>query len=379
LLTLVVYHGSTVDGDGNEIRVYLRKNPQMFSIKQIARKDGISEKEAYKKYGVSIFQTTNAQSSIRTRVMDYRKESGITEDLISIEYIPKTGKNRGIIYEQFYKGEKCRLFVWLRDTSEIIDGELFKKDLQGTYWDMNSYMKNVAKEGLVEFPQSKKPEQLVGQIVAMATTLDDLILDSFLGSGTTAAVAHKMGRRYIGIEMGDHAYTHCKVRLDNVIAGEDQGGITKSQNWQGGGGYRFYELAPTLINEDAFGEVVINPDYDADALAAAVALHEGFTYQPDADFFWKQAMGNENSYLFTTTRHITADYLDAIKSSMEEDEYLVIACRSYDKGLDRVYDHITVKKIPQMLLERCEFGKTDYNLNIVHPPVYEDEEEYDAE
>lgn len=374
-----VYHGSTVDGDGNEIRVYLRKNPQMFSIKQIARKDGISEKEAYKKYGVSIFQTTNAQSSIRTRVMDYRKESGITEDLISIEYIPKTGKNRGIIYEQFYKGEKCRLFVWLRDTSEIIDGELFKKDLQGTYWDMNSYMKNVAKEGLVEFPQSKKPEQLVGQIVAMATTLDDLILDSFLGSGTTAAVAHKMGRRYIGIEMGDHAYTHCKVRLDNVIAGEDQGGITKSQNWQGGGGYRFYELAPTLINEDAFGEVVINPDYDADALAAAVALHEGFTYQPDADFFWKQAMGNENSYLFTTTRHITADYLDAIKSSMEEDEYLVIACRSYDKGLDKTYKNIAVKKIPQMLLDRCEFGKDDYSLNIVHPPVYEDEEAADDE
>ena len=63
---------------------------------------------------------------------------------------------------------------------------------------------------------------------------------------------------------------------------------------------------------------------------------------------------------------------------MEEGEYLTIACCSYDKGLDRVYDHITVKKIPQMLLERCEFGKTDYNLNIVHPPVYEDEEEYDA-
>ena len=224
-----------------------------------------------------------------------------------------------------------------------------------------------------------KPESLISRILELSTKQGDLVLDSFLGSGTTAAVAHKMGRRYIGIEMGDHAYTHCKVRLDKVIAGEDQGGVTKSQNWQGGGGYRFYELAPTLINKDAFGEAVINPDYNADTLAAAVALHEGFTYQPNADFFWRQATGNENSYLFTTTRHLTADYLDAIKGSMEEDEYLVIACRSYDKGLDKAYTNIAVKKIPQMLLDRCEFGKDDYRLNIVHPPVYEDEEVEDDE
>lgn len=224
-----------------------------------------------------------------------------------------------------------------------------------------------------------KPERLIERIIHIASNPGDLVLDSFLGSGTTAAVAHKMGRSYIGIEMGDHAYTHCKLRLDKVIAGEDNGGITKSQNWQGGGGYRFYELAPTLINEDAFGEAVINPDYSADALAAAVALHEGFTYQPSADFLWKQAVGNEDSYLFTTTRHLTADYLNAIKSSMDEGEYLVIACRSYDKGLDNMYANIAVKKIPQMLLNRCEFGKNDYSLNIVRPPVYEDEEVEDDE
>ena len=226
---------------------------------------------------------------------------------------------------------------------------------------------------------SPKPERLIERIIHIATNPGDLVLDSFLGSGTTAAVAHKMGRRYIGIEMGSHAYTHCKVRLDKVIAGEDPGGITKSAKWEKGGGYRFYELAPTLINEDAFGEAVINPDYDADMLAAGVALHEGFTYHPDGKLFWKQSSGSEKSYLFVTTRHLNNDYLDSIQSTMEEDEYLTIACCSYDKGLDRVYDHITVKKIPQMLLERCEFGKTDYNLNIVHPPVYEDEEEYDAE
>ncbi len=222
-----------------------------------------------------------------------------------------------------------------------------------------------------------KPERLIERIIHIATNPGDLVLDSFLGSGTTAAVAHKMGRRYIGIEMGDHAYTHCKVRLDKVISGEDQGGISKTVNWQGGGGYKFYELAPTLINQDPFGEYIINSDYDAAMLAAAVALHEGFSYQPDSKLFWKQSVGNENSYLFVTTRHLNGAYLDSIKDSMEEGEYLVIACRSYEGGLEKAYPNITIKKIPQMLLSRCEFGKTDYSLNIVHPPVYEDEEDCD--
>lgn len=225
-----------------------------------------------------------------------------------------------------------------------------------------------------------KPERLVERVLTLGSAPGDLVLDSFLGSGTTAAVAQKMGRRWIGVEMGNHAYTHCKVRMDKVIAGEDPGGITKAQNWQGGGGYRFYEVAPTLINKDPFDEYVINEDYDANMLAAAVALHEGFRYQPDGDLFWKQSVGNENSYLFVTTRHLNSPYLDSIKDTMEEGEYLIIACRSFDSGLDKAYDNITVKKIPQMLLERCEFGKADYNLNIVHPPVCDDcdEEEEDV-
>lgn len=180
--------------------------------------------------------------------------------------------------------------------------------------------------------------------------------------------------------MGDHAYSLCKPRLDSIIGGTDNSGITKDADWQGGGGYRFYEVAPTLINKDALDEYVINEDYDANMLAAAVALHEGFHYQPDGELFWKQSVGNENSYLFVTTRHLNSTYLDSIKDTMEDGEYLIIACRSFDSGLDKAYGNITVKKIPQMLLERCEFGKTDYNLNIVHPPVYDDcgEEEQDV-
>lgn len=239
--------------------------------------------------------------------------------------------------------------------------------------------KEAKKENNVLFGSSNtfatpKPERLIERIISIASNKGDLILDSFLGSGTTAAVAHKMGRRYIGIEMGDHAYTHCKVRLDKVIAGKDQGGITKTTDWQGGGGYRFYELAPTLINTDVFGEYVINEEYDADMLAVAVALHEGFRYQPDENLFWKQSSGNENSYLFVTTRHLNGTYLDSIKDTMQEDEYLIIACKFFDSGIDKAYDNIVIKKIPQMLLSRCEFGKDDYALNIIHSPKYEDEE-----
>jgi adenine-specific DNA-methyltransferase len=265
-----------------------------------------------------------------------------------------------------------------RYMSEVKQGAtamtIWKRDEVGDNQEAKREVREFNPESVFATP---KPERLIDRILTLASNPGDLVLDSFLGSGTTAAVAHKMGRRYIGIEMGNHAYTHCKVRLDKVIAGEDAGGITKAQNWQGGGGYRFYELAPTLINQDPFGEYVINSEYDADMLAAGVALHEGFTYQPDETLFWKQSVGNEKSYLFVTTRHLTSAYLDSIQGSMEEDEYLVIACRSFDNGLDRAYEHITIKKIPQMLLERCEFGRDNYNLNIVHPPVYEDEEEQD--
>ena len=249
--------------------------------------------------------------------------------------------------------------LWTRD--EVGDSQEGKREV-----------KTINSESIFATP---KPERLIEHVLTLGSNEGDLVLDSFLGSGTTAAVAHKLKRKYIGIEMGDHAYTHCKVRLDKVIDGSDQGGISKSVDWQGGGGYRFYELAPTLINKDDFDEFVINKEYDADMLASAVALHEGFNFEPDSEIFWKQSKGNESSFLFVTTRHLNQSYIDSIKSTMEEGEYLIIACKSFEGGLDKLYPNITIKKIPQMLLARCEFGKDNYNLNIVNPPIYEDEEE----
>lgn len=346
------YYGSTVDGDGNEIKVYLRKNPVMMSIKQVATRDGITEKEAYQKYGISIFQTTNAQSSIRSRVMEYRTENSIAEDLISIEYVPRTGKNRGTLYEQFYKGDKCRLFVWLKDTSEVIDGELFKKDLQGTYWDMNAWMKNLTKEGSVEFGKGKKPEQLIRQIFEMATEPGDWVLDSFLGSGTTAAVATKMDRKWVGIELGNHAYTHCKVRLDRIVNGEDAGGITKAVNWEGGSGYHFYELAPSLlIKNERLPIYQINPEYTFEMLCEAICKIEGFKYKRDGVY---HGYSSEKRFIHITKEYVNGEYIRSVATTLGENQSLLIYGTKVQSEL-RLADNIEVKRIPKDLLDKCTF------------------------
>ena len=268
--------------------------------------------------------------------------------------------------------------LFYKDRFKLIDGKSKPSQSLTDVWTDISWT-GIAKEGNVIFKNSKKPEHLISRIINLATEDNDYVLDSFLGSATTVAVAHKMNRRWIGIEMANHAYTHCKVRLDKVIDGSDQGGISKSVNWNGGGGYKFYELAPSLINKDDFGEYIINKEYDADMLASAVALHEGFSYEPDKTIFWKQSKGNENSYLFVTTKHLTSNYIDIIESTMEDGEYLIIACKSFESGIDKLYSNITIKKIPQMLLSRCEFDKENYNLNIINPPIYDSEEEFEYE
>lgn len=325
------------------------------------------------------FVLNNAASVIQTARPDVKSVGKEIQEFVRISkaspdkilYLHREGNP-----DMYFINGKRILFY--KDKLKNIDGELVSAEPLTTLWD-DILSNNLHKEGNVSFPKGKKPEHLIKRVLEIATNEGDLVLDSFLGSGTTISVAQKMNRKWIGVEMGEQAYTHCKPRIDSVIANTDKSGITKAVNWSGGGGYRFYELAPSLINQDPFGEYVINSDYDADMLAAAVALHEGFTYQPNDALFWKQSVGNEKSYLFVTTRHLNSAYLDSIKGTMEDDEYLVIACRSFDSGLEKAYEHITVKKIPQMLLERCEFGKLDYNLNIVHPPVYEDEEDIDEE
>lgn len=221
-----------------------------------------------------------------------------------------------------------------------------------------------------------KPERLIERILKISTDPGDTVLDSFLGSGTTAAVAHKMNRRWVGIELGDHAYTHCLPRMKKVADGLDEGGITKSVNWQGGGGFKFYELAPSLLKKDSFGNWVIDPAYNADMLAAAMAKHEGYDYRPDEQLFWKQGQSTEQDFIFTTTQFVTVELIDKIYEQMQEGESLLVCCKSFQEACEDRHASINIRKIPVMLLGRCEFGKDDYSLNIINMPVEEEEEPF---
>lgn len=242
------------------------------------------------------------------------------------------------------------------------------------FWDDVDF-NNSQNEGGVQFPASKKPEFLIARIFTMFTKEGDIILDSFLGSGTSAAVAHKMGRKWIGIELNEHCHTHCLPRLRSVVNGEDQSGISTLLNWQGGEGFRYYFLAPSLLKMDEHGNWIISQEYDAAKLAAAMAKNEGFKFQPDGTIYWKQGQSTEKDFIFTTTNFMTLEFLDKIHEQMQEDESLLICCKSFSKEVEDRYPNITIKKIPMMLLGRCEFDKDNYNLNIVNVPILEDTDE----
>lgn len=353
------------------MKFYGYKTLKTMSISAFAKSKGITESEVYNKYADRIFQTTNAQSSVRQTVMNETTEYDYP--MVGLEYIPSKGKNGGKLIEILYKGEQRRMMMFLSDAVEKYDGEYYYLEKLNTLWDNIQY-NNLTKEGNVQFPNGKKPESLVGRVIELLSNPGDIILDSFLGSGTTAATAHKMDRHWIGIELGNHCYTHCIPRLNSVIDGTDNGGITKDVNWQGGGGYKFYELAPSLIEKDKYGNPVISSKYNSNMLIAAVAKLNGYNYAPDPDVFWKQGYSQDNSYIYVTTNYIDSKRLDSISSDLGMMETLLVCAPAFDVGLDKRYDNIQVKKIPQSVLDKCEYGVDNYNLNVVDIPIIDEEE-----
>lgn len=234
-----------------------------------------------------------------------------------------------------------------------------------------------AKKEVKEFNSSDvfatpKPEKLIHRILTLATNPGDLVLDSFLGSGTTAAVAHKMGRRWIGIEMGDHIYSHCLPRLKKVIDCENAGGITKSVKWQGGGGFKFYELGSTLIVTDKHGQQVISDKYNPEMLAEAMCKLMGYKYAPDKETYWKQGYSSEKNFIFTTTMNVEEQLLAEMSQALG-DGNLLIYCGAFT-GNKTAYDNITIKKIPQAILKKCQWGSAGYPL-----PIREDFSDEDFE
>ena len=265
-----------------------------------------------------------------------------------------------------------------RFLTEVKQGSVSKtiwlRDLVGDNQEANKEVKVFNSESVFATP---KPERLLERILFLASNIHDFVFDSFLGSGTTIAVAHKMKRKWIGIELGEHATTHCLPRLKKVVSGEDEGGITETVNWKGGGGFKFYTLAPSLILKDKYNNDIINPDYNGNMLAAAMAKQEGFHYAPHESTYWKQGNSSEKDYIYTTTQFITVEMIDRLSEEMQPGESLLICCKGFKAECKSRQSNITIKKIPQMLFGRCEFNKDDYSFNIVNLP--HDETESDIE
>jgi len=351
------------DGSGEPIKIYVHSGVVMVPITQVAQEECISEQECYVKYFDRIFRDTNAQSSIRTRVMDAVSGQG---DFFSIEYVPKSGKNKGREVTLYYKGFNCDLIAWLRDVAVKKGSRLLKLEKTGTYWD-GFPLNNLTKEGGVLFPQGKKPEALIQKILELATEAGDLVLDSFAGSGTTGAVAQKMGRRWIMIELREHCHTHIIPRLKKVIAGNDTGGITKALNWKGGGGFRYYRLAPSLMEKDRWGNWIICAQYNAAMLAEAVCKLEGFNYSPSDTLYWQHGHSTEQDFIFVTTQNLSFDQLQQLSDDVGEHRSLLVCCSAF-RGRADSFPNLTIKKIPNAVLTRCEWGHDDYSLKVENLP-----------
>jgi adenine-specific DNA-methyltransferase len=221
--------------------------------------------------------------------------------------------------------------------------------------------------GREEIFSTPKPERLLQRALQIATNPGDLVLDSFAGSGTTGAVAQKMGRRWIMVELGDHCHSHIIPRLKKVVDGEDPGGITEAVEWKGGGGFRYFHLAPSLLLKDKWGREVINKSYNAEMLAEAVCKIEGFTYAPSDTVYWQQGFSTERDFIYVTTQTLSQEKLQQLSEEVGPDRSLLILCSAF-RGKPAAFQNLTVKKIPAHIVKRCEWDHDDYSLNVKNLP-----------
>lgn len=263
----------------------------------------------------------------------------------------------------FLDGEQL---LFYKTKTRVINGKLTTAAAATNIWD-DLLSNNLHNEGGVSFPNGKKPEFLLKRILELSTERGDLVLDSFAGSGTTGAVAHKMGRRWIMVELGNHCHTHILPRLTGVIDGTDDSGISGAVDWKGGGGFRYYHLAPSLLEKDKWGNWVVNKAYNPAMLAQAVCKLEGFIYGPSDAVYWQQGHSTERDFIYVTTQNLSHDQLQALSDEVGEERSLLVLCPAF-RGKPDKYPNLTIKKIPKTVLTRCEWGHDDYSLKIENLP-----------
>ena len=235
------------------------------------------------------------------------------------------------------------------------------------FYDLAGSFGNCRHEGGVEFRSGKKPEVLLSLLFKHFSDPGDWVLDSFAGSGTSGAVAHKMGRRWVMVELREQCDTHILPRMRSVVNGIDQTGISTEMAWKGGGGFRYYHLAPSLLEQDKWGRWVISKEFNAAMMAEAVCKLEGFRYAPSDTIYWQQGHSTERDFLYVTTQHLTADQLHQLSDDVGADRTLLVLCTSFRGKVER-WPNLTVKKIPKQVLSRCEWGHDDYSLKIENLP-----------
>jgi adenine-specific DNA-methyltransferase len=215
--------------------------------------------------------------------------------------------------------------------------------------------------------QTTKPERLIRRIFDISTNRGDWVLDSFAGTGTAGAVAQKMGRRWVMVELGEHCQTHIIPRLRKVIDASDAGGITGAVGWNGGGGFRYFRLAPSLLEKDKWGNWVINKQYKPEMLAEAVCKLEGFVYAPSDTVYWDHGHSTERDFIYVTTQHLNHAQLQQLSDEVGSNRTLLVMCTAF-RGKPDAYQNLTTKKIPKSVLARCEWDQDDYSLQVNNLP-----------
>ena len=155
--------------------------------------------------------------------------------------------------------------------------------------------------------------------------------------------------------------------MQRVIDGTDDSGISKAVEWHGGGGFRYYRLGPSLIVEDAWGNPVINPEFNGAMLAEAMCKIEGFTFEPNSDVYWQHGKSSETDFIYVTTQTLTGAMLARLSDEVGPGRSLLICCSAFRRDAGE-YENLTVKKIPKAVLKKCEWGHDDYSLEIQNLP-----------
>ncbi|EBB0695214.1 site-specific DNA-methyltransferase [Salmonella enterica] len=324
------------------------------------------------------FVLNNADRVIRTARPDYNSVGQNVRDIIDLSK-EKEGlilklEREGYPDMYFTKGDRI---LFYKDKLKNVDGHLVAGEPLTNLWS-DILSNNLHKEGGIKFPKGKKPEFLIKRILDLCSSPNDLILDSFAGSGTTAAVAHKMNRRWITIELGDQAYTHVQPRLKRVVTGVDQDGVSKAVNWQGGGGFHYLRLAPSLLQKDHWGNWVINKEYNAEMLAEAMCKHMNFTYAPSQTQYWNHGYSTETDYIYVTTGSLAYEQLKVLSEEVGTERTLLICCKAFmTEGAD--FPNLTLVKIPRAILSKCEWDQDDYSftLNVLSDSEQPDDIDYD--